>query len=53
VFYPLISLSLGTIHVEPKQYYSHHQIASAAAEAKKQAKKIAGNSLFIDRRRQP
>ena len=50
VFYPLISLSLGTIKVDTGQYYSHHQIATAATEAKKQAKKIQGNSLFIDRR---
>jgi diguanylate cyclase (GGDEF)-like protein len=50
VFYSLMSLSLGAIKVEPHQYYSHHQIATAAAEAKKQAKKIHGNSLFLDRR---
>lgn len=50
VFHPMISLSLGVVKVEPGQYSSHHQIATAAAEAKKQAKKIAGNSLFIDRR---
>jgi hypothetical protein len=53
VFYSLISLSLGAIKVEPHQYYSHHQIATSAAEAKKQAKKIHGNSLFLDRRREP
>ena len=50
VFYSLISLSLGLIKVEAHQYYTHHQIATQAAEAKKQAKKIHGNSLFIDRR---
>ena len=53
VFYSLISLSLGAIKVEPHQFYSHHQIATCAAEAKKQAKKIHGNSLFLDRRREP
>lgn len=53
VFHPLISLSLGVVRIEPGQYNSHHQIATAAAEAKKQAKKIAGNSLFIDRRQLP
>lgn len=52
VFYSLISLSLGAIKVEARQYYTHHQIATAAAEAKKQAKKIHGNSLFLDRRQQ-
>jgi EAL domain-containing protein (putative c-di-GMP-specific phosphodiesterase class I)/GGDEF domain-containing protein/predicted transcriptional regulator len=50
IFYPLISLSIGAHRIEPGQYHSHHQIASATAEAKKQAKKIHGNSLFIDRR---
>ncbi|UGQ49219.1 GGDEF domain-containing protein [Massilia endophytica] len=50
VFYALMSLSLGVIKVEPHQYYSHHQIATSASEAKKQAKKIHGNSLFLDRR---
>ncbi|QDZ28376.1 GGDEF domain-containing protein [Noviherbaspirillum sp. UKPF54] len=50
VFHPLISLSLGVVRAEPAHFVSHHQIATAAAEAKKQAKKIPGNSLFIERR---
>lgn len=50
VFYSLMSLSLGAIKVEAGQFYSHHQIATAATDAKKQAKKIQGNSLFLDRR---
>ncbi|HEX7646553.1 MAG TPA: GGDEF domain-containing protein [Noviherbaspirillum sp.] len=50
VFHSLISLSLGVVRVEPGQYLSHHQIATAASEAKKQAKKIPGNSLFVERR---
>ena len=53
VFCPLISLSIGIVKVEPGKFYSHHQIAAAAAEAKKQAKKISGNSMFIDRRLGP
>lgn len=53
VFYSLMSLSLGVIKVAPRQYYSHHQIATSASEAKKQAKKIHGNSLFLDRRDGP
>ena len=53
VFYSLMSLSIGAIRVEPHQYYSHHQIATAAADSKKQAKKIHGNSLFLDRRQPP
>lgn len=50
VFHPLVSLSLGVVKVEAGQYLSHHQIATAASEAKKEAKKIPGNSLFIERR---
>lgn len=50
VFHALIGLSLGVVRVDPGQYGSHHQIATAASEAKKQAKKIPGNSLFIERR---
>lgn len=53
VFHPLLSLSLGVVRVEAGHYASHHQIASAAAEAKKQAKKLSGNSLFVERRNSP
>ena len=53
VFHPLLSLSLGVVRVEAGQYASHHQIAAAAAEAKKQAKKLSGNSLFVERRNAP
>ncbi|WP_373924951.1 GGDEF domain-containing protein [Duganella vulcania] len=52
VFYSLMSLSIGAIRVDPHKYHTHHQIATAAAESKKQAKKIHGNSLFLDRRQQ-
>jgi hypothetical protein len=45
-----VSLSLGVVKSSPNQFYSHHQISIAASEAKKQAKKIHGNSLFVDRR---
>jgi diguanylate cyclase (GGDEF)-like protein len=52
VFYSLISLSIGAVNAEPNSYRSHHQISIAAADAKKQAKKMLGNSLFIDRRKE-
>ncbi|MYN15817.1 EAL domain-containing protein [Rugamonas sp. FT107W] len=52
VFYSLMSLSIGAIRVDPHKYHTHHQIATAATESKKQAKKIHGNSLFMDRRQQ-
>ena len=50
MLHPLVSLSLGAVKIEPSQYSSPHQIASAATKAKKQAKKTPGNSLFIERR---
>ncbi|MFC7299762.1 GGDEF domain-containing protein [Herminiimonas aquatilis] len=53
VFHALVTISLGLVRIEPGQYETHHQIASAMADAKKQAKKIPGNSLFIDRRQGP
>jgi diguanylate cyclase (GGDEF)-like protein len=53
-FTPLVSLSIGVVPVlQPEGqhiYKSHRQIATAAAAAKKQAKKIAGNSIFVERR---
>jgi len=53
VFHPLVAMSLGIVKVGPGQYGSHHQIAAAATDAKRQSKKIPGNSLFIDRRQGP
>ena len=55
VSYNFISLSIGATHYpgsNSTKINSHHDISSQAAEAKKQAKKIPGNALFIDRRRQ-
>lgn len=51
VLHPLPSLSIGAVEVRPGSHRSHHEIASATTEAKKQAKKQAGSSLFIERRR--
>jgi diguanylate cyclase (GGDEF)-like protein len=50
IFQPLISLSLGAVKIAAGSRYSSYQIAAAATEAKKQAKAIPGNSLFIERR---
>jgi len=50
VFHPLVTLSLGVVKVTAGQFGTHHQISRLAADAKKQAKKIVGNSLFVDRR---
>jgi EAL domain-containing protein (putative c-di-GMP-specific phosphodiesterase class I)/GGDEF domain-containing protein/CBS domain-containing protein len=50
-FFPLVSLSVGLVDsVATSQCQSHVDIADLACEAKKQAKKIEGNSLFINQR---
>ncbi|MDX1914431.1 MAG: GGDEF domain-containing protein [Methylophilus sp.] len=50
-FYPFGSLSIGAVKVLPKLFKSHHEVAGAMNNAKKQAKKIVGNCLFLDRRK--
>jgi diguanylate cyclase (GGDEF)-like protein len=49
-FHPLISLSIGALVINSNVYNSHHEVSAACVNAKKQAKKISGNSLFIERR---
>ena len=49
-FHPLTSLSIGAIQVAPRQFLSHHEVSAAMTDAKKMAKKIHGNSLFIEAR---
>lgn len=50
-FCPLVSLSLGVVIVEGNEAVDPQHISASVAEAKKQAKKIPGNSLFVERRR--
>jgi len=47
VFYPLTSLSIGVVQVEPCKQASHHKISAAAAEAKKQAKGIPATACLL------
>jgi len=49
----LLSLSIGAVPVEPGTFGSHAEIATAASEAKRLAKRQPGNSLFVERRRYP
>ena len=51
VFHPLPTLSIGCLLIEPRVFRSHHEVSSAVVDAKHQAKKITGNSLFVERRR--
>ncbi len=48
MLHPLTSLSIGATQVVPGQCYSHHEVSAAMSDAKKMAKKINGNSLFVE-----
>jgi diguanylate cyclase (GGDEF)-like protein len=51
VTHPLCALSIGAVVVEPGDYASHYEVSAAAAEAKRQAKRTTGSSMFVERRR--
>lgn len=50
VFYPFITISIGAARIMPHIYNSHHEVSAAMVSAKKQAKSMHGNSLFVERR---
>ncbi|RVU31398.1 GGDEF domain-containing protein [Neptunomonas marina] len=50
-FHQILSLAIGIVFPDPYACESYHEVAELAAEAKKQAKKEGGNTLFISRRR--
>lgn len=52
-FHPLTSLSIGAIEVSARQFHSHHEVSAAMTDAKKMAKRISGNSLFVEPRAIP
>lgn len=53
-FFPLVSLSVGLVDpASTCQCRSHVDIADLASEAKKMAKKMTGNSFFINQRMSP
>ena len=49
----LTSLSIGVVPVERATFNTHSEVAAAATEAKKMAKREPGNALFVERRRYP
>ncbi len=51
IFHPLPTLSIGCLMVGAGDFHSHYEVSAAVVAAKKQAKKINGNSLFVERRR--
>jgi EAL domain-containing protein (putative c-di-GMP-specific phosphodiesterase class I)/GGDEF domain-containing protein len=52
-FYPMLSLSVGIVSPDPERCHSHHDVAALATLAKHEAKKIQGNSIFLERRGGP
>lgn len=51
VFYLIPTLSLGCQPVSLGSCHSHHEVAAGVSDAKSQAKKLQGSSLFVERRR--
>jgi len=49
-FHNLTTLSVGAVPIKQRVFKSHRDIAVVAAESKKMAKKMHGNSLFINQR---
>jgi diguanylate cyclase (GGDEF)-like protein len=52
-FHTLVSLSIGAVIVAPRTFRSHKEIAVVATESKKMAKKVRGNSLYVNQRQYP
>ena len=48
---PTPTLSIGVVRVHPGAYRSSQEVSFAMADAKREAKRIAGDSLFVDRRK--
>lgn len=52
-FHALVTLSIGAVLVDPASFHQYQEVARAASDAKRMAKRIDGSSLFIDQRRMP
>ena len=50
-FYETLSLAIGVVHPDPYACESYHEVAELAAQAKKEAKEMGGNAIFLSRRR--
>ena len=49
-FHPIVSLSVGVVLVLPGAFANLHEVAAAASNAKKMAKREPGCSYFVERR---
>lgn len=52
-FHARVTLSIGAVAVDPVHFHLYQEVARAASEAKRIAKRSEGSSLFIDQRRLP
>lgn len=52
-FHALVSLSIGAVKIDPAHFHQYQEVARAAAEAKRMAKKTEGSCLFVDARERP
>ena len=52
-FHALVSLSIGAARIDPAHFQHYQEVARAAADAKRMAKRIEGSALFLDQRQQP
>lgn len=52
-FHALVTLSIGAVLIDPATFHQYQEVARAASDAKRMAKRIDGSSLFIDQRRVP
>ncbi|MFN7087419.1 MAG: GGDEF domain-containing protein, partial [Burkholderiales bacterium] len=52
-FHALVSLSIGAVQIDPTHFHHYQEVARAAADAKRMAKKIEGSALFVDQRQHP
>lgn len=52
-FHRVISLSIGIVEAHPMVFRNHLDISVVAAEVKKYAKGIPGNSLYVNKRHPP
>jgi len=50
ILHPPVSLSAGVLPVKAGQYHYPGQISQVMAELKKKAKKLGGNTFYVDRR---
>lgn len=52
-FFSILSVAIGVVEPDWRSCQSHHDVATIATDAKHEAKKLSGNSLFLSRRRGP